>query len=315
MLFYNFNDLDNLIKNNLIEGLTEERENLQKTINLYSNKKNNLAEIITNIVEISDSIEKKNLNDFYEATSLLKMSFEKLNDIEKIASKLNENIVSTISLYDKNNQNNYNEIKANLIEYNKQKNELFNQIFEFENMNISTLNTSISILLKKFNKKLKRQNKNFNTLNDSNKINIELQPYDFNTLIISEKDQKAYLPFFYKDIKDIYEKFSNKYKTIQDVVDELYIIPLNKFKNSAISRFREAFNLIRNKDKGSIAKALDLGLELMFKYNLNPIIISACRNLDELDIYLDCLEENELNDFKCFNIKFEVMPKIIKGTF
>ena len=51
----------------------------------------------------------------------------------------------------------------------------------------------------------------------------------------------------------------------------------------------------------------------MFKYKLNPIVIAACRNLDELDIYLDCLENNELYDFKCFEIKFEVMPKIIKN--
>ena len=52
----------------------------------------------------------------------------------------------------------------------------------------------------------------------------------------------------------------------------------------------------------------------MFKYELNPIIICACRNLDELDIYLDCLEENELYDFKCFDINFEIMPKISKNT-
>ena len=50
---------------------------------------------------------------------------------------------------------------------------------------------------------------------------------------------------------------------------------------------------------------MDLGFELMFKYKLNPIIIAACRNLEELDIYLDCLEENELFDFKCFEIRNE----------
>ena len=50
----------------------------------------------------------------------------------------------------------------------------------------------------------------------------------------------------------------------------------------------------------------------MFKYELNPIIITACRNLDELDIYLDCLDKNELFDFHCFDIKFEVAPKITK---
>lgn len=57
-------------------------------------------------------------------------------------------------------------------------------------------------------------------------------------------------------------------------------------------------------------KALDLGLELMFNYDLNPIVISACRNLDELDIYLDCLEENQLSSFDCFEIKFEVAPQV-----
>ena len=48
----------------------------------------------------------------------------------------------------------------------------------------------------------------------------------------------------------------------------------------------------------------------MFKYDLNPIIIAACRNLDELDIYLDCLEEDEVNKFKCFDIRFEISPKV-----
>ena len=50
----------------------------------------------------------------------------------------------------------------------------------------------------------------------------------------------------------------------------------------------------------------------MFKYELNPIVIAACRNLDELDIYLDCLDNNELYEFSCFDIKFEVMPQISK---
>ena len=49
----------------------------------------------------------------------------------------------------------------------------------------------------------------------------------------------------------------------------------------------------------------------MFHYDLNPIVIAACRNLDELDIYLDCLQENELSDFDCFEIKFELAPKVI----
>lgn len=133
---------------------------------------------------------------------------------------------------------------------------------------------------------------------------------DNNTLIVSEKDQKAYLPYKYEDIEKIYNENKDKYVSVQDVINKDYIIPLNRFKHSISSRFRETINLVLHKENQSIFKALDLAFELMFQYKLNPIIIAACRNLEELDIYLDCLEENELFDFRCFKIKFEVTPKI-----
>ncbi len=133
---------------------------------------------------------------------------------------------------------------------------------------------------------------------------------DSNILIISEKDQKAYLPYKYEDVKKIYENSDGKYNSIIEVIQSLYILPLKKFEKFSIARFREAFNLVLHKEKGSIFSAFDLAFELMFKYNLNPIIIAACRNLDELDIYLDCLEEDELFDFKCFEIRFEVSSNI-----
>ena len=128
---------------------------------------------------------------------------------------------------------------------------------------------------------------------------------DNNVLIISEKKQKAYLPYKYKEVEKIYKNSNNEYNSIIEVIQDLYVLPLKKFKNSLIARFREAFNLIVHKENGSFIRALDLALELMFKYNLNPIIIAACRYLDELDMYLDCLDENELFDFKCFQIRFE----------
>ena len=135
---------------------------------------------------------------------------------------------------------------------------------------------------------------------------------DNNVLIVSERDQKAYLPYKYEDVERIYKNSNGKYDSIIEVIQDIYVLPLNKFKNSSLARFREAFNLVVNKEKGSVITALDLALELMFKYNLNPIIIAACRNLDELDIYLDCLDENELFDFKCFEVRFEVTPNIYK---
>lgn len=133
---------------------------------------------------------------------------------------------------------------------------------------------------------------------------------DKDILIISEKDQKAYLPYKYKDVEEIYNKNKDIYSSIDDVINKKYILPLNNFKHSISSRFRETINLVMKKEHGSFFKSVDLAFELMFKYNLNPIIIAACRNLEELDIYLDCLDENELFDFNCFKIRFEVAPKL-----
>lgn len=318
MLFYNFDMLDNFIKSNLINNLKMEKENIEQLIDLYRNKKSNLLAITNNMIEVADLMDKNKLEDFYETISLLKNSFESINIIQALASKLNEDLNSTISLYDKGIENNHDEMKANLIEYNKQREDLSHKILEFENINTSVLNSAIELSFRAIDKKIKKKNLSLNdfSMNNKAKVDIELEPHDSNILIISEKQQKAYLPFFYSDVQNIYQNSNNKYKTLQDVVDDLYVVPLNKFKNSAIARFKEGFHLIRDKEKSSIAKALDLGLELMFKYELNPIVIAACRNLDELDIYLDCLEENELYDFSCFEIKFEVAPqKTKKDTF
>ena len=307
MLFYHFDMLDDFIETNSIDTLKKEKEHIEQILKLYENKKINLSSITTNMVETASSIHKKNLDNFYDTLSSLKKLFEDINAIQVLASKLEKNLNETIALYDKDNQNNKNEIKANLVEYNRQRDSLLDKILQFENKSIVVLNLAAELTL---NKKAKRDS----SINETKRIDIELEPHDNNTLIISEKDQKAYLPFFYSDIKSIYESDKSSYQTLQDVVNHLYVLPLNKFKNSTLARFREGFYFIREKEKGSITKALDLGLELMFQYELNPIIIAACRNLDELDIYLDCLEENELYDFTCFEIKFEIMPQLAKNA-
>lgn len=314
MLFYHFEMLDDFIKSDLIYNLKEEIEEIEQLINLYNNKKINLLAITTNMIKISNSLDKSKLEYFYDTVSSLKQCFEKVNEIQELADKLKEELMATISLYDKGIDNNSDEIKANLVEYNKQRDELSHRILDFESVNTTIINSAIRLSLTSSNKKIEKQNAIVNTIikKDTTKKDIELEPEDNNVLIISEKEQKAYLPFLYSEVKKIYENSHHQYQTLQDVVDDLYVIPLSKFKNSTLARFNESFHLIHDKEKGSTSKALDLALELMFKHELNPIIIAACRNLDELDIYLDCLEENELENFTCFEIKFEVMPQVIQ---
>ena len=54
-------------------------------------------------------------------------------------------------------------------------------------------------------------------------------------------------------------------------------------------------------------------MDMMFNYNLNPAIIAACKSQDQLEHYLNCLDGNTLNDFKDFEIKFEVAPLKVKN--
>lgn len=139
-----------------------------------------------------------------------------------------------------------------------------------------------------------------------------IKKYTENTLIISEMSGKVILPYTLSLLEDKLQKNTNKYKNYDDIIHKDYSLPINLFKTPSIARFREAFKLMKNKEKSSIKAAFDLGMELLFNYNLHPAIITACKNLDELDIYLDYLETGETDKFDCFNIVFEIAPKIVK---
>ncbi len=315
MLFYSFGTLDEFIENDLITSIQAESNRLEQIMLLYENKKTNLDNIATNLINTTNTLNKSKLDEFYSINNSLKSSFEDLDSICNLAKFLKDSLINIISLHDKNIDYNYNEIKAELIEYNKKSDQLYRQIFDFENKLTLVLDSALQLSFNQ--RKLKKGKSNENSFSKTSSYidlrnNIEVNHEDNNQLLISEKEQKAYLPYKYEQVKKTFLESKNKYRTMQDVIDSLYILPLNKFKNSSIARFREAFNLIRNKEKGSITKALDLGLELMFKYELNPVIIAACRNLDELDIYLDCLDENESYEFTCFDIKFDISLQTAK---
>lgn len=137
--------------------------------------------------------------------------------------------------------------------------------------------------------------------------------YQENTLIISELKSKVILPYTIYELNDILQKYPEKYNTTQDIIEQIYTLPYKIYKNPPIARFREAFKLVHDRDHKSIKSAFDLGMELLFNYNLHPAIISACKNIDELDIYLDYLENNETNKFNLFQVVFEIAPIAVKS--
>lgn len=144
---------------------------------------------------------------------------------------------------------------------------------------------------------------------DEEKV-VENNLDDNKTLIISEEDGKVYLPYTKDEVKE--DMAQNKGKKISELIEQNYILPLDRYKNSMKARFREGYKLMHEREGKSRKSAFMLGLELMFETNLHPAIISACKNLEELDIYLDCLEDNELEKFSCFKIIYKSLPTIRK---
>lgn len=129
-----------------------------------------------------------------------------------------------------------------------------------------------------------------------------------NTLTISEVTGLVTLPYKISDLKEFLNKEPDKYTSLSDVVLSKYTVPIRNYKFSAIARFREAYNLIIEREHGTKKQAINLATELFSNYNLHPAIITACRDLNELDVYLSCLEFNELEDFHFFNIVYDVLP-------
>ena len=132
---------------------------------------------------------------------------------------------------------------------------------------------------------------------------------DNETLIVSEKNNKIYLPYKTSELLNYLNSYPDTYKDLSDVVKQEFILDLDMFmKHPSKTRFQETYNLIRNRDGKSVASAILYGLKLTNKSNLSPAIIAACKNSTDLQNYLQCLNSNNLKDFKAFNIIYEINP-------
>ena len=303
--FSNTKDLNNLIlleKSSLNSTLT-----IQKTLNLQI-----LSFIKSCMGSVSVSI----------GSSPSDLFIKYINKSSYILNKSNNNIlylkklIKTLDTISNKVKNSSNVELVNLIEnYNSFFNKGMKSVYEntkkieFFIHKISLID--LSKLISKFNEDnidLKCNNKTTSLISafELDKSLVE------NTLVISELKNKVILPYKFEDIKNILIAEKSSYSSIDEVIDKLYTVPIKNYKFPSISRFKEAYNLVRKKEHKSHFVALSLAFELSVNYNLHPAIITACKNLDELDIYLACLETNSLNDFDYFDIKYEVPPTVFK---
>lgn len=288
----NFSDAENL--SNLIEL---EKVSLLSTLDIQKNFNKQILIFMKKFMA--------NINCSFDLDPNDKAFFY-LNESTNTLNKSNSNISALNSLLSSLSQ--INSSDDNLSETIKCYNENFKQI-----MNSVHENTEI---IEKFVHKITIND--FSELPDNslNTVCVEqslenitstepASQYSENTLVISETQKKVILPYNINIVNEILQN-NARYHSIDEVVNKLYTRPISYYRFSAMARFKEAYKLVKNREKASVFKALSLGFELFGNYSLHPAIITACNSLDELDIYLACLDENDLDDFKFFNIKYEV---------
>lgn len=134
--------------------------------------------------------------------------------------------------------------------------------------------------------------------------------FEDNVLVISAVRNKVVFPYSVKELQKTL-RADPEYKDMRDLIDKKYTVPLSRYKRGYISRYKEAFALVRERGNGSVLSAFGLAAEMFFTRLLHPAIIAACKNTDWLYVYLDCLDKNELDDFPFFQIRYE--PNVPKN--
>lgn len=277
-------------------------QNKLKVFNKYLIKLNEKIQKEEKMEELNVLIEllyktEENLKYFRKQIKKSKRKIEVLHNIEQDIDKIDENsLEERIKQYNQN----FNSFKKELIEHSIIEEQLALQYIEKNIFNEIETNDKNNDFVKKEDVKLEKKENDEDIIKDND------------TLIISEIQNKVILPYKSEEIKEILANSENNDSDIQKIIEENFTVPLKFYKYASISRYRETFALMRKKEQASLLDSLDLALELMKNRYVHPAIITACKNSDQLDVYLDCLETNELDDFPFFKIKYELYPMKIK---
>lgn len=287
-----------------------DKENVDNLINIETLSLNSTLDIQKTLnkqilIFMKNFIGKIDINSNFTSDNTV---FEYINKSNDALSNSNSNIKSLKNLISKLTKLTNTSSKKDFTNYNSDYYKTLSSIYD----NTSSIENFIKeISLVDISELLKELSPNDNSSGDKTTI-ISTEDLDStyieNTLVISEFQKKIILPYTIKQINTIMLKEKDKYNSLQEVIDAQFTKPISKYRFSAFARFKEAYNLIIHKENGSKLKATALASELFFNYNLHPAVITACNSLNELDIYLACLEDNTLNEFQFFDIKFEVPP-------
>lgn len=297
-LFY---DLLTEKQTDYLETLVEKANELEKEIENANNKK---EQIITKIKNNSTSLSpsSKEVREYINSSEFSCESIENLlHNLTQLQIKYTNIRKYLATILESHNL----ESDKNLL--NEDLNVLSEKISDaiyYEEL-IQTDNQKCNLLIDNFLNNLdENENKG---ISKSTLISEEIQ--DNLVLRVSEKNHIVELPYTKLEIEKFLKQYPNDYKTPQDVIDKEFTGTYAMYnKHPIIARFREAYYLSRNKEMKSILDSFNFAKSLMFKRELNPTIIAAVKSEDQLQDYINCLENDKLEDFHHFTIIFEINP-------
>ena len=307
----NNNSLDELSNKNDFEFINSLENNIDEIHQKILDQKNKRKQVIGVLKSLDIAENSSNLGNISEIITLVNTN---INSLYTVEVDLNNICRDFTNAYVPNAFNNasdfvFTSIKSNISNYSTELSNI-NTVLEQNNQkidnylkeNANLINTTVSNIF---------VNTYSNSSSDSGEnivLNSELyldNPY----LVVSEKEKKVFLPYKVSEINGYLEKYPNSYANFEDVVKKEFILSLDYYtKKPVYTRFRETYSLIRDREGKSILEALKYSFDLMFKDDLNPCIIAACKTQNQLDDYLTCLDHQNLDAFEHFKIQFLVNP-------
>lgn len=307
----NSNDLEELSNKNDFEFMNSLENNIDEIHQKILEQKNKRKQV-TGILKSQDITKNSsNLSNISEIITLVNTNINLLYTVEIDLNNICRDFTNTYVSDTFNNPSDsvFDSIKSNITNYSAELSNIdtileqnSKKIDNYLKENANLINTTVSNIF---------VNTNLNSSDDFSKnitLNNELyldNPY----LVVSEKEKKVFLPYKVSEINSYLEKYPNSYSNFEDVVKKEFILSLDYYtKRPVYTRFRETYSLIRDREGKSILEALKYSFDLMFKDDLNPCIIAACKTQNQLDDYLTCLDHQNLDAFEHFKIQFLVNP-------
>lgn len=309
----NINVLQECLKNinNYIQNmnLTEDTQDITELLSQVKSNLDNCKDNVNMIAYLKSNYfeyKRETLSSVDSATynkvlsSYGRIIQETSNNLNSFLSSYLNNSLFTINAIEQNNIRNKLQVGGINVESQRQVEQPSKFFYPFEQNTPQTVENTNNPSAEVFQAK-NEENSVFNAYEETEDL------HDNNVLLISEKKNRIFLPYTVKEVTDILES-SSRYHSASQVINKVFTVPLDKHKNGIISRFKETFNFMRKKEKASLMDSLDFALDLAFNFKLNPAIILACKDMEQLDTYLDCLELNELSKFDYFKIEYEISP-------